>query len=419
MDVNQSANPYSQLSVSQCLEMAQKQCEIGNFARAQILCREILNREPDHLLALNLLGTIAAQEGDNLGAIKWYQQAVKVHPNVPEFHYNLANSLKLQGQQVEAIAHYCQAIILRPNYTKACYNLGNLYLERGEIQGAIAQYQQALALDPQDLEIQTNLGNALKEAGDLEAAIIQYRQVCDRSPDSAEFHYNLGVALHDYGELAEAIACYDRAIALEPHTVMFHWNRALSLLISGNYPQGFIEYEWRWQTETLKPRPFSQPIWDGSSLTGRTILLHSEQGFGDTLQFIRYIPLVAALGGRVILECYPPLFPLLQQLEGVDILVVRDEPLPAFDVHAPLMSLPRIFGTTLDTIPCEIPYLMVRPRHPSRLGLQEQSSPHPGRVGLSEPSPPARADVSLGLESPHPGRVGLSEPSPPARADVS
>lgn len=382
MDVNQSANPYSQLSISQCLEMAQKQCETGNFAQAQTLCREILHREPENLLALNLLGTIAAQEGDNLGAIAWYQQGVKIHPNVPEFHYNLANALKLEGQQAEAIAHYCQAITLRGNYTKAFYNLGNLHLERGEIQLAIAQYQKALALDPQDQQIQTNLGNALKEAGDLEAAIAQYRQVCDRCPDSAEFHYNLGVALHDAGELAEAVACYNRAIAIEPHTVMFHWNRALSFLISGDYPRGFIEYEWRWQTETLKSRPFSQPIWDGSPLTGRTILLHSEQGFGDTLQFIRYIPLVAAQGGRVILECYPALFPLFKQLEGVDILVLRDEPLPAFDVHAPLMSLPRIFGTTLETIPCEIPYLMVRPPHPSRLGLSEQSQR-------------ARADVSL------------------------
>ncbi|MCT7993487.1 tetratricopeptide repeat protein, partial [Laspinema olomoucense] len=352
--------------------MAQKQCEAGNFALAQTLCREILHREPENLLTLNLLGTIAAQEGDNLGAIAWYQQGVKIHPNVPEFHYNLANSLKLEGQQAEAIAHYQQAITLRPNYTKAFYNLGNLYLEGGEIQAAIAQYQQALALDPQDLQIQTNLGNALKESGDLEAAVAQYRQVCDRSPDSAEFHYNLGVALHDAGDLAEAVACYDRAIAIEPHTVIFHWNRALSLLISGDYPRGFVEYEWRWQTETLKPRPFPQPIWDGSPLTGRTILLHSEQGFGDTLQFIRYIPLVAALGGRVILECYPSLFPLLKQLEGVDILVVKDEPLPAFDVHAPLMSLPRILGTTLETIPCEIPYLMVRPPHSSRLGLSEQ-----------------------------------------------
>ncbi|MCT7986420.1 tetratricopeptide repeat protein [Laspinema sp. A4] len=362
--------------------MAQKHCETGNFALAHTLCREILHREPENLLALHLLGTIAAQEGDNLGAIAGYQKAIKIYPNVPELHYNLANSLKLEGQQAEAIAHYCQAIALRGDYTKALYNLGNLYLEQGEYQGAIAQYQQALALDPQDLQIQTNLGNALKESGDLEAAIAQYRQVCDRSPDSAEFHYNLGVALHDYGDLAEAVACYDRAIAIAPHTVMFHWNRALSLLISGDYRQGFREYEWRWQTETLKPRPFLQPIWDGSPLTGRTILLHSEQGFGDTLQFIRYIPLVAAHGGRVILESYPLLFPLFKQLEGVDIVVLRDEPLPAFDVHAPLMSLPRIFGTTLETIPREIPYLMVRP-------------PRPSRVGRSEQSPPAQVDVSL------------------------
>ncbi|MCT7968070.1 tetratricopeptide repeat protein [Laspinema sp. D1] len=410
--MNQSANPYSQLTVSQCLEMAQKQCETGNFAQAQTLCREILHREPENLLALNLLGTIASQEGDNLGAIAWYQQAVKVHPNVPEFHYNLANSLKLEGQQAEAIAHYCQAIILRPNYTKACYNLGNLHLKRGEIQEAIAQYQQAIALDPQDLQIQTNLGNALKEAGDLEAAIIQYRQLCDRSPDSAEFHYNLGVALHDYGDLAEAIACYDRAIAIEPHTVMFHWNRALSLLISGDYPRGFVEYEWRWQTETLTPRPFPQPIWDGSPLTGRSILLHSEQGLGDTLQFIRYIPLVAALGGRIILECYPPLFPLLQQLEGVDILALRGESLPAFDVHAPLMSLPRIFGTTLDTIPRDIPYLMVRP-------------PHPGTVGLSEQSPLARAEVSSAKNDQNPsdspllkGGLGVSPVNDPSETII-
>ncbi len=381
MDVNQSLNPYSQFSVSQCLEMARQQCESSNFTAAQSLCQEILHREPGNIHALHLLGTIAAQQGDNLGAIDWYQQGLKVQPDVPELHYNLANILKLEGQESEAVAHYQEAISLRPHYTNARYNLGNLLLEVRRVPEAIAQYQQAVALKPGDVQIHTNLGNALKDVGELEAAIAHYRQAVAHCPEAAEFHYNLGVALHDSGDLAEAIACYDRAIAIEPHKVNFHWNRALSLLISGDYRRGFTEYEWRWQLGDRKPRPFTQPLWDGSPLTGHTILLHSEQGLGDTLQFIRYIPLVAAEGVRVILECYPPLFPLLEHLQGVDQLVVRDQPLPAFDVHAPLMSLPRILGTTLDKIPSETPYLM-HPPHPSRLGLQEQSQQALVKSGL-------------------------------------
>ena len=190
-------------------------------------------------------------------------------------------------------------------------------------------------------------------------AVAQYQEALRLKPDYAEAHNNLGNALRDQGQLAAAVAQYQEALRVKPDSVEAHSNRALAWLLAGDFKQGWPAHEWRWQTKQMHGfRPsFPQPLWDGSSLSGKTILLWAEQGLGDTIQFIRYAPLVKSRGGTVILACQLALLRLLQSCAGVDRLLARGSSLPHFDVHAPLLSLPGILGTTLSTIPAQVPYL--------------------------------------------------------------
>ena len=180
-------------------------------------------------------------------------------------------------------------------------------------------------------------------------------------PDSAEAYNNLGVANAARGMATEAAACYEQAVQLKPDYVAAHLNLGYSRFFSGDLEAGWTEYEWRWKRRGL-PRPaFRQPLWDGSDLQGRTILLFAEQGLGDTIQFVRYAPLVRQQGATVLVQCQGPLIRLLARCTGVDRLVIEGTLLPPFDVQAPLLSLPRIFRTSLATIPATAPYLSADP----------------------------------------------------------
>ena len=199
------------------------------------------------------------------------------------------------------------------------------------------------------------------DQGKLDDAVACYHRALELKPDYAEAHFNLGVALNDQGKLDEAVACWCRAVELKPDYVDAHWNRSVLWLLRGNFAQGLPEYEWRWQLKQWNPRRFSQTLWDGQSLQGKTILLHAEQGLGDTIHFIRYAPLVRQRQARVVVECQKPLVRLITSCPGIDQLVGEGEQLPEFDVHAPLMSLPLIFKTTLETIPASVPYIFAVP----------------------------------------------------------
>src|SRR5262249_13511851 len=174
-------------------------------------------------------------------------------------------------------------------------------------------------------------------------------------------HTGRGAVFAQLGRLDEALACYEEALRVRPDLADAHLNRALAWLLLGDYGRGWPEYEWRWKCKGHTPPPYREPRWDGSPLGGRTVLLHPEQGLGDTIQFVRYAPLVRARGGRVVLLCQKPLRRLLAGCPGVDELVAQGEELPAFDVHAPLMSLPALLGTTLRTVPADVPYLAADP----------------------------------------------------------
>ena len=231
--------------------------------------------------------------------------------------------------------------------------------DKGQYDEAIAAHRRSIAINPKSHVPFFNLGNALKDKGQTDEAIAAYRQALGLRPNYPEAHFNVGTSFGDKGQTAEAIAAYRQAIALDPNYAAAHWNLALMLLARGEFQEGFKEHQWRWECKGLpRRRNFAQPQWDGSPLAGRTILLHAEQGFGDTLQFIRYAPLVAARGATVIVGSVPELHRLLQGTPGVSRWLASGETLPPFDVHCPLMSLPHARSARRwKTIPQSVPYL--------------------------------------------------------------
>ncbi len=353
-----SADGMAQHTIQQTFHVALQHHQAGRLHDAEQLYRQILEQEPNHADALHHLGMAAGQAGRNDIALELIGRAIAIKPDYPEAHSNFGNALKGNGQVEEAIAAYRRAIALRPSYAEAHGNLGSALNARGQHDEAIAAYRHAIALNSSNPITHYNLGNALKDKGQYDEAIAAYRRAVTFKPDYAEAHFNIGTAQGNRGKVDQAVAAYRRAIALKPNYAEAHWNLALALLARGEFVDGWTEFDWRWECKDLpRKRTFVQPQWDGSPLAGRTILLHCEQGLGDTIQFIRYAPLVAERGGTVIVGTVPELHRLLQGAPGVARWLNQGETVPPFDVHCPLMSLPAAFGTTLETIPQRVPYL--------------------------------------------------------------
>jgi Flp pilus assembly protein TadD len=247
-----------------------------------------------------------------------------------------------QGKLDEAAASFRHAVHLRPDNAEAHNNLGAALKRQERLDEAVACYREALRLKPDFAEAYSNLGNVLRLLGKPEEAVASFRQALLLKPNYAEAQNNLSNALKDQGKLNEALAGYECALQLKPNYAEAHLDRAITWLLRGDFEKGWTEFEWRWQYKDFPPRPFRQPRWDGTPLNGRSILLHAEQGLGDTIQFIRYAALVKELGGRVIVECQRSLVRLLAGCAGIDELVGQGAGLPDFDVHCPLFSLPYV-----------------------------------------------------------------------------
>ncbi|XGV95487.1 MAG: tetratricopeptide repeat protein [Leptolyngbya sp. BL-A-14] len=344
-------------TASELLTLAMQHHQAGQLSDAERLYRDVLQHEPHQARALYLLGLLAHQVGHLDAAIAYYEQALAFQPDYLEAHNNLGAARQQQGNLVDAIAHYQTVLRLKPENPNANINLGVALQKQGKLDAAIARYQKAIRLDGSLPEAHSNLGHALKERGDFELAIVHYRTALQLAPQNPDAHRNLAEALQEQGQTDEAIALLDHALTLHPDHTQLQGSRIRARLSSGHLREGFAEYDpWRLARST---RSFSQPAWDGSELNGARILLYAEPGagFGDTLQFVRYAPLVAQRGGRVIVECQEPLLRLLKTVQGIDALVAAGEPLPAFDLQASLLSLPFLFATTLETIPVHVPYV--------------------------------------------------------------
>jgi tetratricopeptide (TPR) repeat protein len=309
------------------------------------------------------MGAIHVQRGELTEALVACEAAAAINPKNAAVHQTLGDALHDLKRYPEAIAAYDRCVALDPGCFVAWSNRGSALLRSRRFDEAVASYDRALATSPRQLaNPYLNRGAALQELGRFNAALESFDQAIAADPALAAAHANRGCTLDCLGRSQEALASCERAIALGPDYAAAHLNRAIALLRLGRFPEGWAEYEWRWRNTGSalcrdRRRSFV-PLWLGREpLAGTTILLHAEQGYGDTLQFCRYVRLVHERGAKVVLEAHPALKRVLSRLEGVAQIISRDEPAPDVDFQCPLMSLPLAFGTTLATIPSGQRYL--------------------------------------------------------------
>jgi len=373
--VNRAASLYA---------AAQGQHAEGRLREAASLYAEVLEVQPHHAGALNLLGVLTSQAGQHAEAARMIRQAVAISPREASYRINLGLILREAGQLEDAAASLRVARSLRPDAADAHLNLGVILAELGQADEAIACYRRALVLRPEDGDALGNLGNLLREQGSWDAAVVCLQSAAALQPGVASAHNNLAVALAEQGRMNEAVSGYRRALALRHDLPEAHYNLGMALLRQGELAAGWAEYEWRWRTRLMMAgrRPFPQPQWGGEAGEGRTLLIHAEQGFGDTLQFCRYAELAAAQGWRVVMEVQAPLVRLLRSLDGVAAVVAHGEALPPFDVHCPMLSLPLALGTVMESIPNEAPYLCPEAAAAGRWASRLPRSPGGVRAGL-------------------------------------
>ena len=364
------------------------------FVEAEALYREILQLRPNHFDALQLLGTLALQSGRWDEGIDLLRKAVAINAMQAPIHSNLAfaynavsrfkeglssadravslrrdfadawnnrgNALAGLDIPQDALHSYDRAIALKPDFAQALNNRACVLRDLGRPVDALESCDRAIALWPDYADAWSNRGNALGDLGRPEEARTSYQRAIAIAPKLIDAWNNQGLCLIELNRRDEALLSYQQALSLAPDYAETHWNESLCLLQVGRLEEGWRKYEWRWQRNRIKAsrRTFEQPLWLGDeAIAGKTILLHAEQGLGDTLQFCRYAGLVAKLGARVVLEVPAELMTLLANLEGVAQIVEQGAPLPPFDYHCPLLSLPLAFNTSVSTIPSATPYL--------------------------------------------------------------
>ncbi len=334
--------------------------KLGRHEQALAGFERALALRPGYAEALYNRGVTLGNLGRHVEAVESYDRALARDPAHARAWNNRGVALGELERHEEAIASFDRALAVRPDFTEALLNRGLTLADLGRHEEAIADYDRALAVDPGHAEALFNRGTSLASRNRPDEALASFDKALALRPDWADALCNRGVALVSLNRQAEAIAAFAQATAIEPSHPDANCNESLAWLRLGDFGRGWAKYESRWASRDLasQHRAFAQPLWLGDeTLQGKTILLHAEQGLGDTVQFVRYAPLVAGLGARVIVEVQPPLATLLSGIGGISRIVSRGEPLPDFDVHCPLLSLPLAFKTDLDTIPAAVPYL--------------------------------------------------------------
>jgi tetratricopeptide (TPR) repeat protein len=346
-------------NLSRLQRQAYSSFQQGDLARAEKLCAGILEHRPDDFDALHLLGVLNFRRHRMVEALRFLTQALRINSGSAEAMSNLGLALHAMERFEEAIAWYRTALEIVPDHPEILYNLGNACLELGRIDQALANFDAVLAKSPGHVGALVNRGNTLLRFNQPIKAIASYDNALAALPAHPQILTNRGHSLRRLDRPAEALADFEAALAAGPEFAEAHFEAAMTRLSLGDFDAGWKSYEWRWRTGAFarQRRQFQAPLWLGDApVGGKTILLHAEQGMGDTIQFIRYAPLLAARGAKVVCEVQPELQSLLAQLKDVTI-IARGEPLPAFDLHCPLLSLPLAFGTKPDTIPAAVPYL--------------------------------------------------------------
>ena len=370
------------------------QYQLKDFSLACGLLAQAVGLVPRNAAAQSNYGMVLRAMGRHTQALEAYEKALVQQPHFPQAWANRANVLRDMGRSEEAVTAYQQAIAQQPDFAQALHGLGLVHGDMGQWAQSLDAYDRALQCNPRFAVAYLDRGNTLREMEQLQEALASYARAIELKPDYAQAWSNRGVVLKYLARFDEARACYDaaldinpqfvdamvnystllkdmllldasaamarRALLLEPENSGAHLNLSICDLLRGDFDSGFSHYEWRWKTDQLRGgvREFAQPLWLGEhSLRGKTLLVHAEQGLGDTLQFCRYARLLKQQGARVIMEVQAPLVHLLGALEGVDQWVAQGDPLPPFDCHCPMLSLPLAMKTTLLNVPAAPRYL--------------------------------------------------------------
>jgi tetratricopeptide (TPR) repeat protein len=365
--------------------LGQAYLSVGRADDAVAAFAQAITLKPDFFQAIVNQGNAYLARRDFDQAISNYRRAIELDPNVAETYNNLGNAFRHKQQIDHAMAAYREAIARNPRLPDAHYNLAIALKDSKRFDEAIVEFQQAISLRPNYPEAINNLGNVYQTQGRLEEAAALFRQAIALRPGFVNARNNLANVLHDERKLDDAIASYRQVMEMAPEWALPHYNYSLTLLLLGEFEQGWREHEFRRKAPEIEIfiQDFPKPSWDGSDLNGQTILIHSEQGFGDAIQFARYLPMVAARGGRVIFQCHDELADLFKGIAGAQQVVARGQPLPEFDLHLPLLSLPLIFQTnSFESIPCGVPYLQADPELSQR--WRQRAAPLEGKlkVGL-------------------------------------
>ncbi len=311
-------------------------------------------------------GNVFREQGDFSQAVACYQKGLGIYPESTQLLNNLGLAFHGQNAYAKAIRCFAKSLAIDPACVEAHNNMANVYRDMGVWEVAIEKYRHALAIDPRNTIINYNLAIAFHMQRDLDWAARYYRNATAHHPPVADAHSNLGKLFQDGNRLREAIDAYTKAILLEPEHFDARFNRALAYLADGDFEKGWREYEWRFKRDRWKrvyPHRLAGLRWDGTPFPGKTLLVHGEQGFGDTIWFCRYLPMIKALGGKVVFEVRSELMTLMQQaFPGIDEFVPMSfdhPPACAYDGYLPLMSSAKLFSTTVKTIPADTPYLHV------------------------------------------------------------
>jgi tetratricopeptide (TPR) repeat protein len=369
------------MPLGEALQYADRCRNEGRAMEAEAVCRQILQTQPNMAGAEHLLGVIAHQNGKLGEAIEHVQRAVGLAPGVALFHANLGEMLRLAGRPKLAVKEVRSALAIEPDMPAALSNLGVALYDLKDYEEASRAQRKAIAVAPNFAEAHCNLGNALYALRKFDEAIAAYRCAIELKPDYADAWANLGTTLHHSGSFDEAIAALRRAIALAPHHANAHSGLGILLLMRGELGEGWDEYEWRLRSTERKGPRFPEMPWAGESLAGKHIYVQAEQGFGDTLQFARYIPTLAQRAARVTLRVHQQLVTLLREsLPGIIVLGDRGDPAP-YQCDAVLLSLPRLFKTRLESISAEVPYLRA-PAGAARRWQERLANRKGTRVGL-------------------------------------
>ena len=396
--------------------LGQALAAVGDYSGAADAYRDALRLDPNDPEPYRCTGLLLHQLGRPQDGLAHLQEAAKLGPDRPDVWATLGNAYLALRRYDNAALAFGKEIALGPSSAAAHLHLGDAHHGQGDLASAQACFARAiecdpclvlahlhsgtvlyelnrfedaaaaalavLAVQPDFADAHSNLGNAYLALGRHDEAEAAFRNAIRLQPGCAAYHSNLGTLLTARRCLPDALDAQRTALAIDPNFVDAHYNHAISLLLDGQWAEGWVHYEARWLLPWNKPRPFVQPRWDGAPLDGRSILLHAEQGLGDMLQMARYVPMVAARGGRVLLEVHEPLVRLFTTVPGVQQVVPLGGALPPFDLHCPMFSLPLVFDTRVDTVPAK-PYLLADPAVRIPDHLAEVLRDRPGlRVGL-------------------------------------